>query len=155
MARVKRETLTWRDSACAASSLSIYFKCRLNGLDDYTFWVYPVLLMALVEMCVGITCACMPSAAGFFKTRAGGGGGGANTKMRQMAMASLTRFGRAGRGRGGRKMKEATGDESAWRDDGEVEMGSGSTEELRPEAEEGLEAGRAEIRVQREVRVER
>ncbi|CAJ2500629.1 Uu.00g034820.m01.CDS01 [Anthostomella pinea] len=38
--------------ACVASSLSIYIKHKLNShLDDYTYWVYIVLLMALVEMC--------------------------------------------------------------------------------------------------------
>ncbi|KAH9983503.1 hypothetical protein F4779DRAFT_640417 [Xylariaceae sp. FL0662B] len=53
--------------ACVASSLSIYFKHMLNNrLNDYTYWIYPVLLMALLEMCVGISCSCMPSAAGFF-----------------------------------------------------------------------------------------
>ncbi|KAK9423448.1 hypothetical protein SUNI508_14028 [Seiridium unicorne] len=58
--------------ACVASSLSIYFKYKLDlHLDDYTYWIYPVLLMALVEMCVGISCSCMPSAAGFFKNRSG------------------------------------------------------------------------------------
>ncbi|KAK7747386.1 hypothetical protein SLS53_001640 [Cytospora paraplurivora] len=37
--------------ACVASSISIYFKHRLNShLGDYTYWIYPVLLMALVEI---------------------------------------------------------------------------------------------------------
>ncbi|KAK8047543.1 hypothetical protein PG996_015607 [Apiospora saccharicola] len=60
--------------ACIASSLSIYFKHNLNHhMDDYTFRTYPVLLMALIEMCVGISCSCMPSAAGFLKNKGGGG----------------------------------------------------------------------------------
>ncbi|KAJ3571854.1 hypothetical protein NPX13_g5237 [Xylaria arbuscula] len=54
--------------ACVASSLSIVFKQLLdNHLGDYTYWIYPVLLTALVEMCVGISASCMPSTAGFFK----------------------------------------------------------------------------------------
>ncbi|TGJ78224.1 hypothetical protein E0Z10_g10540 [Xylaria hypoxylon] len=57
--------------ACVASSLSIYFKFLLDiHLDDYTYWIYPVLLTALVEMCVGISCNCMPSTAAFFKSGA-------------------------------------------------------------------------------------
>lgn len=28
--------------------------------------------MAMVEMCVGISCSCMPTAAGFFKAKSGG-----------------------------------------------------------------------------------
>ncbi|KAI0186878.1 hypothetical protein EV127DRAFT_410828 [Xylaria flabelliformis] len=37
--------------ACVASSLSIYFKYLLDlHLNDYTYWIYPVLLTALVEI---------------------------------------------------------------------------------------------------------
>ncbi|GJN70186.1 hypothetical protein PLICBS_004239 [Purpureocillium lilacinum] len=80
--------------ACVASSLSIYFKNKLNArLDDYTFWIYPVLLMALVEMCVGITCACMPSAAGFFKNKASHGFNTWSTNPLSM-LRSLLRYGR-------------------------------------------------------------
>ncbi|KAH8889142.1 hypothetical protein GQ53DRAFT_723925 [Thozetella sp. PMI_491] len=62
-------------AACVASSLSIYFKHVLgNNLTDYTYWIYPVLLMALLEMCIGISCSCMPSATGFFKSTFGGCG---------------------------------------------------------------------------------
>ncbi|KAF2274904.1 uncharacterized protein EI97DRAFT_434812 [Westerdykella ornata] len=53
-------------AACIASSLSIAYKYKLNHhLNDFTYWTYPVLLLALVEMCVGISCSCMPSVAGF------------------------------------------------------------------------------------------
>ncbi|KAF2474020.1 uncharacterized protein BDR25DRAFT_385462, partial [Lindgomyces ingoldianus] len=52
--------------ACIASSMSIVFKHKLNDhINDYTYWTYPVLLLALLEMCVGISCSCMPSTAAF------------------------------------------------------------------------------------------
>ncbi|KAI0410417.1 hypothetical protein F5X98DRAFT_386111 [Xylaria grammica] len=54
--------------ACVASSLSIVFKQLLDiHLNDYTYWIYPVLLTSLVEMFVGISASCMPSTAGSFK----------------------------------------------------------------------------------------
>ncbi|KAF2704075.1 hypothetical protein K504DRAFT_391376 [Pleomassaria siparia CBS 279.74] len=54
--------------ACIASSLSIVYKHKLAGhIDDFTYWTYPILLMALVEMCVGISCSCMPSLAALWR----------------------------------------------------------------------------------------
>ncbi|EAT88234.2 hypothetical protein SNOG_04474 [Parastagonospora nodorum SN15] len=53
---------------CVASSLSIVYKHKLNGkLGDFTWWTYPILLMALVEMCVGISASCMPATAAFWR----------------------------------------------------------------------------------------
>ena len=50
--------------ACIASSLSIFFKHRLTqGAADITYETMPVFITALVEMCIGIVIACMPSAA--------------------------------------------------------------------------------------------
>lgn len=67
------DVLTILTRACVASSLSIYFKYNLSGhQDDYTYWTVPVLMMALVEMCVGISCSCMPTTAGFFKGKSSG-----------------------------------------------------------------------------------
>ncbi|KAI9924228.1 hypothetical protein ASPWEDRAFT_42662 [Aspergillus wentii DTO 134E9] len=55
-------------AACVASSLSIYFKDHLDHhQDDYTYYTLPVLLMALVEMCVGISASCMPPLTHLFK----------------------------------------------------------------------------------------
>jgi len=51
-------------SACLASSLSIYYKSVLDAdIADYTYRVLPPVLMALVEMCVGISASCMPALA--------------------------------------------------------------------------------------------
>ncbi|KAH7136042.1 hypothetical protein B0J11DRAFT_177504 [Dendryphion nanum] len=56
-----------------SSTLSIVFKHILNNNGtDFTYWVYPTLLLCITEMCCGIACACMPATAGFFK---GGNGG--------------------------------------------------------------------------------
>ncbi|KAF2647986.1 hypothetical protein K491DRAFT_613674, partial [Lophiostoma macrostomum CBS 122681] len=53
---------------CIASTLAIAFKVRLKRhADDWIYWVYPILLISVMEMCVGITCSCMPSTAGFFR----------------------------------------------------------------------------------------
>ncbi|KAK5997453.1 hypothetical protein PT974_02814 [Cladobotryum mycophilum] len=138
--------------ACIASSLSIYFKHKLNSrLNDYTFWIYPVLLMALVEMCVGITCACMPSAAGFFKKRASSASSSSGGNVLSM-LRSLLRSSRQGSARESldaswdRKnthVSSATGDHP----DTDIEMGVASTEELRPST------CRKEIHVRREIRV--
>ncbi|EED20041.1 conserved hypothetical protein [Talaromyces stipitatus ATCC 10500] len=58
--------------ACVASSLSIYFKNRLDHhTEDFSYYTLPVLIMCLVEMCVGITASCMPSMALFFRTKGG------------------------------------------------------------------------------------
>ncbi|PVH94313.1 hypothetical protein DM02DRAFT_474773, partial [Periconia macrospinosa] len=58
--------------AVLSSILSIICKALLNGhKDDYTYWVWPSLLLCLTEMTFGISCACMPSAAGFFQRGAG------------------------------------------------------------------------------------
>ncbi|KAH8700863.1 hypothetical protein BGW36DRAFT_447692 [Talaromyces proteolyticus] len=58
--------------ACVASSLSIYFKNKLDHhTDDFSYYTLPVLTMCLVEMCVGITASCMPSMALFFRTKGG------------------------------------------------------------------------------------
>ncbi|KAF2874574.1 hypothetical protein BDV95DRAFT_659126 [Massariosphaeria phaeospora] len=54
--------------ACIASTLSLVFNEKVKkNAADYTYWVYPALLMALAEMCIGITCSCMPSLVGFLK----------------------------------------------------------------------------------------
>ncbi|PWY82043.1 hypothetical protein BO70DRAFT_362016 [Aspergillus heteromorphus CBS 117.55] len=54
--------------ACVASSLSIYFKTVLNSHEtDFTYYTLRVLIMAIVEMCVGITASSMPSMALFFR----------------------------------------------------------------------------------------
>ncbi|RAK98109.1 uncharacterized protein BO80DRAFT_314497, partial [Aspergillus ibericus CBS 121593] len=54
--------------ACVASSLSIYFRTLLNSHeDDFTYYTLKVFLMAIVEMCVGITTSSMPSMALFFR----------------------------------------------------------------------------------------
>ncbi|KAJ5934519.1 hypothetical protein N7466_004066 [Penicillium verhagenii] len=54
--------------ACVASSLSIYFKMSLNWhYTDYSYYTTPVLIMCLVEMCVGVTASAMPSMALFFR----------------------------------------------------------------------------------------
>ncbi|KAE8168175.1 hypothetical protein BDV40DRAFT_294723 [Aspergillus tamarii] len=48
--------------ACVASSLSIYFKNILDHhTDDFSYYTLPVLIMCLVEMCVGISASSMPS----------------------------------------------------------------------------------------------
>jgi hypothetical protein len=55
-----------------ASTLSLVFNAKLNGLSsDYTYWVYPTLLTALLEMCIGIICSSMPALAGFLKSDQG------------------------------------------------------------------------------------
>ncbi|KAJ6016992.1 hypothetical protein N7451_000371 [Penicillium sp. IBT 35674x] len=54
--------------ACVASSLSIYFKMVLDWhYTDYSYYTTPVLIMCLVEMCVGVTASAMPSMALFFR----------------------------------------------------------------------------------------
>lgn len=64
--------LTTFYSACVASSLSIVFNHKVEqNVADYTYWIYPTLLMALLEMCTGIICSSMPALAGFFKSAPG------------------------------------------------------------------------------------
>ncbi|PYI08310.1 hypothetical protein BO78DRAFT_441673 [Aspergillus sclerotiicarbonarius CBS 121057] len=54
--------------ACVASSLSIYFKTLLNSHEcDFSYYTLKVFIMAIVEMCVGITTSAMPSMALFFR----------------------------------------------------------------------------------------
>ncbi|KAJ5769055.1 hypothetical protein N7520_003614 [Penicillium odoratum] len=54
--------------ACVASSLSIYFKTVLNSHEsDFSYYSLKVFIMAIVEMCVGITASSMPSMALFFR----------------------------------------------------------------------------------------
>jgi hypothetical protein len=54
------------------STLSIVYKVLLNSNGtDYTYWVWSTLLLCLTKMCFGISCACMPATAGFFKRGAG------------------------------------------------------------------------------------
>lgn len=51
-------------SACIASSLSIYYrKLLLDNANDPTWMVIPVTTLTVVELCVGLTCSCMPSSA--------------------------------------------------------------------------------------------
>jgi hypothetical protein len=70
--KLKSHANYW-DRACVASTLAIVYKTHLNNhTDDWTYWVYPTMLISLVEMCVGITCSCMPSTAGFLKRLKGG-----------------------------------------------------------------------------------
>jgi hypothetical protein len=60
-------------SCVIASTLSVVFKTILNAHDqDFTYWVYPTLLLCITEMTLGISCACMPATAGFLKGRSGG-----------------------------------------------------------------------------------
>lgn len=67
-------------SACVTSSLSIVYKHKLSGhLGDFTYWTYPILLMALVEMCVGISCSCMPASAALWRYFNGKGSGTGGT----------------------------------------------------------------------------
>ncbi|KAL4919865.1 hypothetical protein BDW62DRAFT_35076 [Aspergillus aurantiobrunneus] len=56
--------------ACIASSLSIYYKwiLSIHG-EDFSYHTLPVLIMCIMEMCVGITASCMPSMALLFRTQ--------------------------------------------------------------------------------------
>ncbi|KAJ5945493.1 hypothetical protein N7454_002332 [Penicillium verhagenii] len=48
--------------ACIASSLRIYLKTNLiNHEEDISYYELPVLIMGLVEMCLGISASSMPS----------------------------------------------------------------------------------------------
>lgn len=38
-------------------------------VDDFNYYTLPVLILCLVEMCVGITASCMPSMVLFFRTK--------------------------------------------------------------------------------------
>ena len=124
-------------SACIASSLTIYFKHKLEEhQNDYTYWVMPVLLMALVEMCVGISCACMPSAAGFFRSKAGDGSKLWSTNAFSMLRSLL----RSRQSSAGRSNKSGPSFDKSWNSKvsagghpyADIEMGDTSTEELRP-----------------------
>ncbi|KAJ5623052.1 hypothetical protein N7490_011657 [Penicillium lividum] len=54
--------------ACVASSLSIFLKIVLNSHEsDFSYYTLMVFIMAIVEMCVGITASSMPSMALFFR----------------------------------------------------------------------------------------
>ncbi|KAL4976057.1 hypothetical protein BDW66DRAFT_60329 [Aspergillus desertorum] len=56
-------------AACIASSLSIYYKHSLyHHSDDFSYHTLPVLIMCIMEMCVGITASCMPSMALLFRS---------------------------------------------------------------------------------------
>ncbi|KAL4816097.1 hypothetical protein BDW67DRAFT_163010 [Aspergillus spinulosporus] len=56
-------------AACIASSLSIYYKHSLyHHSDDFSYYTLPVLIMCIMEMCVGITASCMPSMALLFRS---------------------------------------------------------------------------------------
>ncbi|MCJ1427686.1 hypothetical protein MMC29_005591 [Sticta canariensis] len=47
--------------ACVSSVLSLYYRILLNRSRDYTWATFPVILLALVEICVGVICSCMPA----------------------------------------------------------------------------------------------
>ncbi|MCJ1243743.1 hypothetical protein MMC30_000940 [Trapelia coarctata] len=49
--------------ACIASVLKIYYSSNLNHTADITWATLPVNIVTLTELAVGISCACMPSAA--------------------------------------------------------------------------------------------
>ncbi|KAF2107186.1 hypothetical protein BDV96DRAFT_506589 [Lophiotrema nucula] len=54
--------------AVISSTLSIVVRVLLNThINDFTYWVWPTLLLCLTEMTFGIACSCMPATAGFFK----------------------------------------------------------------------------------------
>ncbi|KAL4947595.1 hypothetical protein BDW69DRAFT_178103 [Aspergillus filifer] len=56
-------------AACIASSLSIYYKHSLFlHPEDFSYYTLPVLIMCIMEMCVGITASCMPSMALLFRS---------------------------------------------------------------------------------------
>ncbi len=107
--------------------------------------------MALVEMCVGITCACMPSAAGFFKNKASHGFNTWSTNPLSM-LRSLLRYGR--QSNAAESLDKSWGKHATHVSSGasdhhydDIEMGAASTEELRPGT------GRGEIHVRRDFHV--
>lgn len=56
------------DSACVASSLSVYFNNLLvDRQNDFTYYAIFVNIVTIIEMCVGITAACMPPCSILFK----------------------------------------------------------------------------------------
>ncbi|PWY85811.1 cytochrome P450 [Aspergillus sclerotioniger CBS 115572] len=56
--------------ACIASAVSIYYKQRLaHNLHDLSYHTLPVLISALLEMCVGVTASCMPAMALLIRTK--------------------------------------------------------------------------------------
>ncbi|MCJ1267975.1 hypothetical protein MMC22_007861 [Lobaria immixta] len=56
--------------ACIASSLSIYYRYLLHDDPlDYTYTDLPVLIMTIVEMCVGNCASCMPALANMLRHR--------------------------------------------------------------------------------------
>lgn len=55
---------------CCASSVTLYFQHRIwRNQSDYTYYVVFVYLGYTIEMCVGISTACMPSLARLHKDR--------------------------------------------------------------------------------------
>lgn len=66
--RIAVQLINYR--ACLASSVSVYFQQYLvNHKDDYLYYVVYVILCYLIEMCVGISVACMPSVARLHKDK--------------------------------------------------------------------------------------
>ncbi|MCJ1342805.1 hypothetical protein MMC31_000994 [Peltigera leucophlebia] len=53
--------------ACISSVLSLYYRILLDRSNDYTWSTFPVILLALVEMCVGVICSCMPAFSSMFR----------------------------------------------------------------------------------------
>jgi len=54
--------------ACLSSSLTIYYKVRLNADKNDTTWRSMIVIITiLVEMCIGLTCSAMPSLTKFVR----------------------------------------------------------------------------------------
>ncbi|KAF7502304.1 hypothetical protein GJ744_006147 [Endocarpon pusillum] len=47
--------------ACIASALSLYYRVLLTRTDDFQWVLAPIILAGLLEINVGVICACMPS----------------------------------------------------------------------------------------------
>lgn len=53
--------------ACLSSVVSLYYRTKLRRYSDVTYDLVPVLLWAVVELCVGVICSSLLSFAGFFR----------------------------------------------------------------------------------------
>lgn len=110
-------------AACVASTLSIYYRVALNvHKKDFTYHVTPVLLLALVEMAIGVTAASMPSCAHFFKksTPASSTGGSRGSAPRRNGLFGSSAFVSSLRSLRSRLL--STGKESGWRDESSEEF---------------------------------
>ncbi|KAA6410958.1 MAG: hypothetical protein FRX48_05269 [Lasallia pustulata] len=46
--------------AVFASTMSLYYRVLLDRTPDFTWYLFPAVNFALVEICVGVICSCMP-----------------------------------------------------------------------------------------------